>query len=240
MTGAERAEPITGSETGDMLTAVGNHEGMAVLLLAMEAGERYGKYALHGLLRTLVGEEAVDLGRESNQQDWCKRSLEPFGLVSGIKSDKLEFSLTERGQGAKIMAGNLLRFGERTDRSLMQIWGQTSSAHDAHGPATRHKLVKTALDTGEGSVIALAEAISSPSQVVARHLRALRRVGLVDFAAYASKGRPKSTVEVEGRVTFTDEQREFWTSLLQTIKISLDINDVKKTQKCKKKILTSI
>lgn len=65
-------ETMSEEQLGDLLAAVGNHEGKAILMLAFgqtAEGEMFGTTALHSLITNIPGSESAYVGNLGNQKN---------------------------------------------------------------------------------------------------------------------------------------------------------------------------
>ena len=143
-------ETLSDEQTYALLSSVGNHEGKALLLIAMANGpedKTYGRVQLHDLITKLPGTEDLYKGNQGNQMDWCNMSLAPIGMVA--KSDyvnPLTYSITEEGRKlGKPLAGAMLDFSARHSISLLSLLGTTHSRSSVRSPETRLKIARALL-----------------------------------------------------------------------------------------------
>lgn len=174
---------------GDVLAAVGNHEGKALTYLAMEPGEPYGIGALHHLFLDIQGDPPAFRGQVTLQQKYCTYSFEPIGLVRRSHNEKGNLRHERvHNETATALVGHVLSVSERHSASLLQIFGKTanrtlSSNPHAERPPTRRLAVMRALvrDPSLTNVADLARASSVPEQTLASMAVALGAAGVLGF-----------------------------------------------------------
>jgi hypothetical protein len=136
---------LTWGEIGDLLAGVGNHEGKAALILAMQLGQGYGAADLHGLHLQMQGPDPVFRGGQGNQGRYCQLSFEPIGAVTLTQpADTVEYQLVGGvGQAAQGVAGLALVLSEaHPGFTLRRIFGVTKSAsQDARSPLRRVEIM---------------------------------------------------------------------------------------------------
>jgi hypothetical protein len=131
---AQIKERLNDARLGDLLAAIGNHEGKALLLALMSNGQAYTKPELHSLAMEAQGEQKSWKTNHTVQFDWCKYSLHPIGLVAleviDDQANTLGYMKTEYGERiGTAFAGHLLAFSERhPETSLYKLFGSTASA----------------------------------------------------------------------------------------------------------------
>jgi len=182
-------EPLTEAMLGNLLAAVGNHEGKALLLLAMGTGTAVDRYysqgELHDLISELPGSGSAYLGSRMNQMSWCKSSLAPIGMVA--KADyamPLSFGITPEGRELGVpFAAMLIDFSDKHSVALVELFGSTTSRSELRSPLLRMKLVEELLTHPEGANLRdLVAATGTASQVVIeKHLRKLDIAGLLKY-----------------------------------------------------------
>lgn len=140
-------EPLTDEQLGNLLAALGNHEGKATLLMAMQPEAMYTQGSLYHLLTERIQGEPVYKGRDTNAMGWCKRSLEPIGLVARVEEGApTRYGITQLGiEIGKPLAGLLLNFSDKHNISLSTIWGETQSRSEIRSPYARVKVIKQLL-----------------------------------------------------------------------------------------------
>src|SRR6266571_3393052 len=87
-----KPERMHDQELGNLLAAVGNHEGKALLLARMQWGQEYGTIDLAALVKPVQGEGYT----KPVPFKWCGQSLAPIGLVA--KGDGSYYGITEKGE----------------------------------------------------------------------------------------------------------------------------------------------
>jgi hypothetical protein len=129
-----KKEPMSDAQIGDLLAAIGNHEGKALLLASMKPGQSYTRYQLGSLMkeyRSKNGKMKID---GSKSFAWCEQSLAQIGLVA--KGDGISgYQKTEKGdEQGQALAGHLLEFSEKhPEVSLYQLFGTTQSSSKTEG-----------------------------------------------------------------------------------------------------------
>lgn len=114
---------------GDLLAAVGNHEGKALTFLAMEEDVEYGVSSLHRRFLEIQGDRPVFVGTVNLQQKYVTYTFEPVGLVARTLAGGrfLRHVKTDVDQTATALAANLLILTEGLPTPLMQLFGKTAA-----------------------------------------------------------------------------------------------------------------
>ena len=124
------------AEVGELLAAIGNHEGKAILSLAMETNRSYRRLELWDAVTKYTLDNTVIA--ETGPAAWCQQSLEPAGLVRRTNQHPLCLELTQEGhQRGQAVAGLLLPIGEQFDISLTSLWGLRESHGKIRSPLSR-------------------------------------------------------------------------------------------------------
>jgi hypothetical protein len=182
-------ESLSDVRLGELLAAVGNHEGKALLILAMDAASQaemyYTRGGLNDLLLNLPGSENAYLGNRGNQVAWCKGSLGPIGLVAKERHIGAErYAITEEGRcmGAPL-AALLLDFSERHGTALEEIFGGSVSSTKMRAPLIRLRMMTEILTSPRGICLSdLVETTGVASQtVLGKHLHKLSIGGLLEY-----------------------------------------------------------
>ena len=125
-------KPISDAEVGGLLAAIGNHEGKALLLLAMQAEQPYTRTQLRGVLKEQQGPKDRWKGmNESLPFLWCQHSLSPIGLVVKeiVDPERGTVGYMKKEKGDELgqaLAGHLLAFSEEhPEVSLNGFFGST-------------------------------------------------------------------------------------------------------------------
>lgn len=112
----------------DLLAAVGNHEGKAIMFLAMEDDVEYGVAALHHRFLEVQGHPLAFKGTVNLQQKYVTYSFEPVGLVARTLAGGrwLRHIKVDDDQQATALAAHVLTYTEDHPSSLTKIFGKTA------------------------------------------------------------------------------------------------------------------
>ena len=124
------------TDLGKLLSAVGNHEAKALLLIAMREGTVYSARALH---RLLLGHQGGPVTWRPNVMvpfDYCNHSLGPIGAVAEEVIDATlgTYGYVKTPYGREFgdaLAGHLLAFSEAQDLPLRHLFGNTNTVTHA-------------------------------------------------------------------------------------------------------------
>ncbi len=126
-------EKLSNEQLGNLISAVGNHEGKAITLLLMEHGRIY---SVRNLYHEFMGAQGEKIGWRPNPItpfEYCHFSFLPIGLVASWERDPdlktRGYGITPYGEKEGVpLVGLLLDFSERhPEFSLSQVFGSTSS-----------------------------------------------------------------------------------------------------------------
>lgn len=147
----ESRETLSTPELGNIIAAAGNHEGKALLLLAMQTGSEYGMSALHSLSVNIQGAEPAYEGRAGNQIKYAD-TMESVGLLakSQILGNGLAYTKTALGADiGSATAGHLLTFSLRhPEVTLKDLFGSTQTSQ-GHRPAVNRIYILRAILANE-------------------------------------------------------------------------------------------
>lgn len=172
----------------ELISAIGNHEGKALLLLSLAhqpENSYFSQIELHNLLQNLPGADDVYLGKDTNKMGWCKNSLEPIGMVA--KADYgpiLRFGISEEGKELGVpLAALLLDFSHRHKISLFDLFGATVSTGGKRSPEVRIKIIEELLTSPNGANLEdLVQATGVTDQVtIGKQLRKMSVAGLLNY-----------------------------------------------------------
>jgi hypothetical protein len=112
----------------ERLAAVGNHEGKALMFLAMEDGVDYGVSALHQRFLEIQGQPLAFKGTVNLQQKYVIHSFEPVGLaIRTLAGGRwLRHMKVDEDHHAAALAAHLLDYTESHPSSMTQIFGKTA------------------------------------------------------------------------------------------------------------------
>lgn len=205
-------ERMSDDELGNLVSAVGNHEAKALILLAMQEGITYTARDLHQEIIRRQGKGGGGWKLSYRRAfDYCKDSLEPIGLVVSEVIHPANPGLPygykkEYGQGVgDTFAAALLKFSyEHPDFSLIDLFGRTNSSSSAistteegievkkRAPITRLKifweLATSELPIREND---LEERTGESLSSINTHLRSLADHGIINYES-VEKGKPFS------------------------------------------------
>lgn len=194
----ERPERLSDEQLGNLLSAVGNHEGKALLLLAMQPERYYIQGELHGLVKNLPGAENVYIGSPTNQIGYCLNSLAPIGLVA--KADygsPTSFALTQEGENlGKPLAAFLLDFSSKYDVNLEAIFGASQSVNGKRSPFIRVELLKELLTSDKPLRLEdLRSSVGVAKPIPHMHLMKMAGAGLINYQSWDSS-KDKASYEL--------------------------------------------
>ncbi|GAC1391479.1 MAG: hypothetical protein NVSMB46_04110 [Candidatus Saccharimonadales bacterium] len=178
----------------DMLSAFGNHEAKALLLIAMEPGRFYSADDLHKLYMNIQGGTTAWKTDRKLQYNYCVYSLDPIGMVAQQQEDPIRdakgYTVTEFGYDlGRPFAGHLLDFSASLGISL-QILGRTNTSgqKEERSPVDSANLIDF-LVKSKTPKIRVADVLESMGQSksnrisITPHLQRLAEAGLITFAA---------------------------------------------------------
>lgn len=201
-----RPDLLTEQQLGGFLAGVGNHEGKALLLIAMgsnaDLSNEYTQTELHELIKGSTSDEGFHVGNKGNQVGWCKNSMIPNGLASMSEAGPTGYKITQAGQQLGVpLAGFLLEFSEKHDVPLVEIFGGTASRYQVRSPLLRFNIISELLTHPTGaSLNELTKSSGAADQVVVeKHLRKLEIARLIDY-----KDWDVATNEI--RISISDEE----------------------------------
>lgn len=196
-------DKLSGEQLGDLLSAFGNHEAKAAILLLMEPGNVYTYRSLHSAFIHAQGRNLGWLMNSAGPLTYCRSSLAPIGLVARevVNADLsiYGYMITEYGESVgKPLAGLLLDFSRRhPEISLSDLFGGTASKYTTdidksnegdserkkRSPLIRHKIffeLSTAYNFPVRTV-ELANSIGEYSTTVGNHLLKIGASGIIDY-----------------------------------------------------------
>lgn len=172
----------------ELISAIGNHEGKALLLLSLSnqpENSYFSQHELHGLLQNLPGGDKAYLGKATNKMGWCKLTLEPIGMVA--KADFgpiLKFGISDEGREYGVpLASLLLEFSQKHKIALYDLFGATVSTGGKRSPEVRIKIIEELLTSPNGaSLDDLVQATGVTNQVtIGKQLRKMSVAGLLNY-----------------------------------------------------------
>ncbi len=182
---------------GALLATIGNHEGKALLYLAMEPGEAYAVSALHRLFLSIQGDRPAFAGTVNLQQKYCMYSFEPAGLVQRTTSERgsLAHVKPEDSILATALAGHLLGTIESHPATLNQIFGKTTAPSgfsrlvaphpdgpDVRPPLRRLAVLRALADcAGQQHTASLARKAAVSDSLTGHILAEYARIGLLAY-----------------------------------------------------------
>lgn len=183
-----RHEQLTDERLAELVNATGNHEGIALLTLALatepqnDSGFTIGE--LHSFFQTALDAPQNVLGNRNNQTNWCDGSLVPAGLAVEVADSPRRIAQTQEGRevGAAL-AALVLDFSDRHDVPLVQIFGASMTRSPLSSSQIRLTLLSELLtNDGRANLTDLVTATGVASQVVIeKHLRKLNDAGLLQY-----------------------------------------------------------
>ncbi len=126
-------EHLSDNEMGNLISAVGNHEGKAITLLVMENGVIYPQRELHKRVMRAQGKGKGWVMGTNVPFQYCRDSLFPIGLITkeALNSDLSTYGYikTPYGEDTGVpLAGLLLKFSyDHPDVSLQDFFAGTNS-----------------------------------------------------------------------------------------------------------------
>lgn len=118
----------------NLIAAVGNHEGKALVLAGMQKDRVYSGSDLKTVMTDLQGNHPLKTFDGRNLFTYCQRTFEPIGLVAravyNSELNEVGYAKTEYGmQIGDALVGHLLSFSEQHPQySLRSFFGATSSS----------------------------------------------------------------------------------------------------------------
>lgn len=177
-------ETLSDDRLYDLVCAVGNHEGKALLLGAMQYGVQYSRIELHNLFLETQGQEPAFTGGTKNQWNYCE-TFETFGLAKteprGLGST---YTLTDYGERVgKPFAGMMLAISSEVPFALSDAFGGTNTSKGGQRPPKSIlRIVEQVLLGHEPDrTHATARALGADGSAVGRLLRRLDQRGLLKY-----------------------------------------------------------
>lgn len=218
-----RHEPLTEEQLGGLLAAFGNHEGKALLLLAMQPDEYYGRMGLHNLHLGIQGHQPAFVGANSNQFDYASLSLEPIGAVTMARDDEgLKFGLSEYGRDVgRPVAALLLDFALEKRIPLNALLGSTAAKEGSdRAPLNRIKIYESLLTRDQDTTLAqIVQDTGLGKNIVSYHLKSLSDSGLLTAESTNNSSRIVISKLTEQGVNCTPKRPgSFAETVMQVIK----------------------
>lgn len=199
-------EGLSAEELCNLIAAVGNHEGKAMVFGAMNSHEIYTSWDLRKRVVALQGEKPGWLLDRSLPERYMQSSFINIGLVARevMDANQNKFGYVKTKLGTEIgdaLIGHLLTFSESSENSLKDFFGDTvtsSNAKDIKLPGTAESVKKRAPHTRYrifGEVLKadlpirqkdLADALDETQTFINDHLFLLSQRGIITYASTPS------------------------------------------------------
>ncbi|MEK6853956.1 MAG: hypothetical protein AABX60_01355, partial [Nanoarchaeota archaeon] len=171
----------------------------------------------------VTGESWTRKQAPHNLDSYIVHSLDPVGFVAHpvvimrqVSDVYVGYALTESGMRyGPPLAAFALGFANKTCLSFQQILGTTQTTGDSRSPYNRFRILEELLK-GDSRIEDLSLNLNFANQGVTAHLKALRKIGCVEFDSVGSedtgwavyrwlKGLPSDVKTVKTRKTLTAE-----------------------------------
>lgn len=136
---------ITEARLGDLLAAIGNHEGKALMFLAMEDEVPYGTTSSYRRFIEIQGSPPAFVGQVTVAQKYLVHSFLPIGLVVRQRNESgfLRHVREDPDGVATALAGFLLASTADADVSLQILFGKTSAREGSErSPIRRYRILR--------------------------------------------------------------------------------------------------
>lgn len=184
-----------------LLAAVGNHEGKALLYLALEADVAYGVSALHRRWLEIQGTPIAFKGVVNLPQKYVLYTLEPVGLCARTLAGDgpLRHLKHDPDTRASALAGWLLTLTEDQPTTLGKIFGKTAKSLRGvdRAPIRRLDLLRTLVATDEAlsqAELSRRSGISNKAGITTA-MAALQAAGVITYSS-----RPTYTLKTSYRI----------------------------------------
>lgn len=227
-------------ELGNLISAVGNHEAKAITLITMQPGRIYTE---SDLWRRLIDVQGESIGWRMSKRlpfNYCSYTFSSIGLVARevVNPDLSTYGYEITPYGIEVgvpLVGHLLDLSLRYDKSLIQIFGQTSSPAKTQetivekeaiefkkrAPIARFKifweLLTSSLPTQEKD---LANALGAERRYVSNHIQELARFGIINLKSseadkassfyHLSEERPDEKPQAYHQLILTQQIYQFF------------------------------
>lgn len=204
---AVRGKELSEREIFSLISAFGNNESKALLLIAIKDGNIYSDKDLFERMISLQGKKPVWKMHKNVPFQYCKDSLAPIGRVAKeVLNGDLStygFMVTEYGKNFGVpFAGALLDWSlKHPNFSFYQMLGMTASRYSKEGqredkkraPETRLKILKAIVENGDKSlsVTQMANIVKENPHAVKKHISALAKSGVLSKKE-KNAGEPRS------------------------------------------------
>lgn len=179
-TGEKNYQP----DISTIIATVGNHEGKAVLLSAMQSSNDYSAPQLHDMFLSVQGSNPFFTGRSTNQIDYAN-TMESVGLLASSKliNGNLQYAKTKLGDHiGSAVTGHLLGFSLRNPTySLKDFFGSTQSTNGNRAASNRIAIFRALLDHEPTSIGNLRLASGVSGAVLTNAVKSLQTSGLINY-----------------------------------------------------------
>lgn len=176
----------------DILSAMGNDERKALLLIAMPEGVAQSRTQLHRRVLELQGDYPVWHPYPVSIFSFCQDSLEPIGLVAkaipGNEQVSRLYVKTELGLNeGEAIAGAVLKYSESPNSvALQKLLGRTSKREEHKNRSPRNTLLLIAeLLTNPNSGVSMSLIDEAADTSAVDTIQRLDRAGLLEYIATA-------------------------------------------------------
>lgn len=197
-----RREPLSPEHSGNLLSAIGNSELKAGLIILMNPGREYSATSLRQQAIQAQGNKPGWIMGLTVPFQFCETTFSEIGFVTKVKVDyhgrKLErYILTEEGiKNGKPLAALLLDFSYHDKHSLYDYFGATrstvegieyeeegvSAKYKERSPQRRYAIFYELVTEGKPLRIAdLSEKLGLPPERILNHLDELAKAGIITF-----------------------------------------------------------
>src|SRR3989344_2606601 len=178
-----------------IFSAIGNSEAKCLTLLCLS--DSYPTLRPDLRSRFIRESGSVWITGEGLQDNYCKQSLIPFGLVERVQfwdSNSVRFRtgfrLTKLGKNIRPIAAYLLKSFANMPLSMKEVFSNTTAGTGSSRPAvTRARTLEMLRDNqlSDLSAIDIASVLNVRGHVVSRHLEDMAEKGLVEFESLGSE-----------------------------------------------------
>lgn len=202
------------SRYGRLLTAIGNSEPKALIMLLLNTNGPLTAHYLHTSFQEST--DGVWKMNPKSQVGYCDNTLIPAGLVE--LSPYNEYLLTEEGKKYGVpVASFLINQSQGLDFSLSELFGPSHTKSENSSPLNRATILK-ALSGHDGYCreLDLEKETGISRKIIGPHLKALVSLGVIEYRSVDFEGsgnffyeinpraQRNSVERIKGRQTLTD------------------------------------
>ena len=191
----ENFQPLTDEQVGSLYSAVGCHEGKAIVLGGMSPNYRYRATELHrDLFVGPQGDSPVFIG-SNNPYEWTQNSFVPNGLVKEEHNDCREYLITDFGyeEGRSLAGWQLdLSLDMPDSISLRGVLGMSKTRPEkTTRPAIDRLNIFRMLDHNASlSAVELSDKLGINKRTMTNNIDWLVKQGIVEYDAVQSRQLP--------------------------------------------------